>query len=85
MLSFEFFLAGVDIRSSKVCELGLLNYNAKIVFSSSEKRKFRCHYDYYWASVFKVILCPLRSNYRFLVCISCLLGVSVIPVIFRGQ
>lgn len=46
--------SGVDIRSSKVCELGLLNYNAKIVFSSSEKRKFRCHDDYYWASVFKV-------------------------------
>ncbi|KAL3738589.1 hypothetical protein ACJRO7_020030 [Eucalyptus globulus] len=46
--------SSVDIRSSKVCELGLLNYNAKIVFSSSEKRKFRCHYDYYWASVFKV-------------------------------
>ncbi|KAL3738580.1 hypothetical protein ACJRO7_020021 [Eucalyptus globulus] len=43
----------VDIRSSKVCELGLLNYNAKIVFSSSEKRKFRCRYDYYWASVIK--------------------------------
>ncbi|KAL3738574.1 hypothetical protein ACJRO7_020015 [Eucalyptus globulus] len=46
--------SSVYIRSSKVCELGLLNYNAKIVFSSSEKRKFRCHYDYYWASVFKV-------------------------------
>ncbi|KAI4370785.1 hypothetical protein MLD38_019095 [Melastoma candidum] len=46
--------SSVDIRYSKVCELGLLNYNAKTVFSPSEKRKFRCHYDYYWASVFKV-------------------------------
>ncbi|OWM65014.1 hypothetical protein CDL15_Pgr028732 [Punica granatum] len=46
--------SSVDIRSSKVCDLGLLNYNAKTVFSPSEKRKFRCHYDYYWASVFKV-------------------------------
>ncbi|KAM7493777.1 hypothetical protein LguiB_028386 [Lonicera macranthoides] len=44
----------VDIRSSKVCELGLLNYKAKHVFYPSEKKKFRCRYDYYWASVFKV-------------------------------
>ncbi|PWA38847.1 Leucine-rich repeat-containing protein [Artemisia annua] len=45
---------GVDLRSAKVCELGLLNYKAKHVFYPSEKKKFRCHYDYYWASVFEV-------------------------------
>ncbi|KAK2969201.1 hypothetical protein RJ640_024532, partial [Escallonia rubra] len=44
----------VDLRSSKVCELGLLNYKAKHVFYPSEKKKFRCWFDYYWASVFKV-------------------------------
>ncbi|XP_076936927.1 uncharacterized protein LOC143604278 [Bidens hawaiensis] len=38
----------------KVCELGLLNYKVKHVFHPSEKRKFRCRYDYYWASVFEV-------------------------------
>ncbi|RVW93706.1 hypothetical protein CK203_043407 [Vitis vinifera] len=47
-------IVSVDLRSSKVCELGLLNYKAKHVFYPLEKRKFRCHYDYYWASVFKV-------------------------------
>ncbi|MBA0554409.1 hypothetical protein Golob_013515 [Gossypium lobatum] len=46
--------SSVDIRSSKVCELGLLNYKAKHVFYSSENSKFRCRYDYYWTSVFKV-------------------------------
>ncbi|CAI9095098.1 OLC1v1030960C4 [Oldenlandia corymbosa var. corymbosa] len=46
--------AGVDLRSSKVCELGLLNYRAKHVFYPHERKKFRCHYDYYWASVFEV-------------------------------
>ncbi|XP_042491017.1 uncharacterized protein LOC122070838 [Macadamia integrifolia] len=46
--------SSVDIRSSKVCELGWLNYKAKHVFYPLERRKFRCHYDYYWASVFKV-------------------------------
>ncbi|CAL0311758.1 unnamed protein product [Lupinus luteus] len=45
---------GVDIRSSKVCELGLLNYKAKDVFHHFERSKYRCRYDYYWASVFKV-------------------------------
>ncbi|KAK8472160.1 hypothetical protein PHAVU_002G128700 [Phaseolus vulgaris] len=45
---------GVDIRSSKICELGLLNYKAKDVFQHFERSKFRCRYDYYWASVFKV-------------------------------
>ncbi|XP_039002163.1 uncharacterized protein LOC120128566 isoform X2 [Hibiscus syriacus] len=45
---------GVDIRSSKVCELGLLNYKANHVFYHSKNRKFKCRYDYYWSSVFKV-------------------------------
>ncbi|CAJ2647015.1 unnamed protein product [Trifolium pratense] len=45
---------GVDIRSSKICELGLLDYKAKDVFRHFERSKFRCRYDYYWASVFKV-------------------------------
>ncbi|KAK2979254.1 hypothetical protein RJ640_001644, partial [Escallonia rubra] len=47
------FAAGVDLRSSKVCELGRLNYKAKHVLYPSEKKKFRCWFDYYWASVFK--------------------------------
>lgn len=55
------FFAAVDIRSSKVCELGLLNYKAKHVFYPSEKKKFRCRYDYYWASVFKVIMLILKT------------------------
>ncbi|XP_027361749.1 uncharacterized protein LOC113869564 isoform X2 [Abrus precatorius] len=46
--------SGVDIRSSKICELGLLNYKAKDVFHHFERSKFRCRYDYYWASIFKV-------------------------------
>ncbi|KAL3619133.1 hypothetical protein CASFOL_036703 [Castilleja foliolosa] len=46
--------SSVDLRSSKVCELGLLNYKAKHVFYPYERKKYRCHYDYYWASVFKV-------------------------------
>lgn len=46
--------SGVDLRSSKVCELGLLNYRAKHVFYPSSKRRFRCHDDYYWASVLQV-------------------------------
>ncbi|GLT58516.1 hypothetical protein SLA2020_314020 [Shorea laevis] len=46
--------SSVDLRSAKVCELGLLNYKAKYVFYPSEKSKYRCKYDYYWASVFKV-------------------------------
>ncbi|XP_076937585.1 uncharacterized protein LOC143605275 [Bidens hawaiensis] len=46
--------SNVDLRSAKVCELGLLNYKAKHVFYPSEKKKFRCHHDYYWASVFEV-------------------------------
>uniref|UniRef100_A0A5B6ZAY6 Uncharacterized protein n=1 Tax=Davidia involucrata TaxID=16924 RepID=A0A5B6ZAY6_DAVIN len=46
--------SSVDLRSSKVCELGLLNYKAKHVFYPFERKNFRCRYDYYWASVFKV-------------------------------
>ncbi|XP_010918083.1 uncharacterized protein [Elaeis guineensis] len=46
--------SSIDLRSSKVCELGLLNYKAEHVFYPSEKRRFRCHDDYYWASVFEV-------------------------------
>ncbi|CAO2819722.1 unnamed protein product [Amaranthus hypochondriacus] len=45
--------SSVDLRSTKICELGLLNYKAKRVFYPSERRKFRCRYDYYWASIFK--------------------------------
>ncbi|GAB2290361.1 hypothetical protein Dimus_024641 [Dionaea muscipula] len=46
-------ILGIDLRSSKVCELGLLNFNANHVLYPSERKKFRCRYDYYWASVFK--------------------------------
>ncbi|KAL9996490.1 hypothetical protein Hdeb2414_s0698g00936841 [Helianthus debilis subsp. tardiflorus] len=46
--------SSVDIRSAKVCELGLLNHTLKHVFYPSAKKKFRCRYDYYWASVFEV-------------------------------
>ncbi|KAF7829143.1 putative transmembrane protein [Senna tora] len=45
---------GVDIRSSKICEFGLSNYKAKHTSRPFEKSKYRCHYDYYWASIFKV-------------------------------
>ena len=57
----SFPLTGVDLRSSKVCELGLFNYKAKHVFYPFEKSKFRCRYDYYWASIFKV--CTILSVY----------------------
>ncbi|XP_021299557.1 uncharacterized protein LOC110428155 [Herrania umbratica] len=46
--------SSVDIRASKICELGLLNYKAKHVFYHFERSKFRCRYDYYWTSVFEV-------------------------------
>ncbi|KAJ3707090.1 hypothetical protein LUZ61_010795 [Rhynchospora tenuis] len=46
--------SSVDIRSSKICELGLLNYKTKHVLYPSEKRRFQCHDDYYWASIFQV-------------------------------
>ncbi|XP_026440715.1 uncharacterized protein LOC113339696 [Papaver somniferum] len=45
---------GVDLRSSKVCELGLLNYKAKYVFDPLDKTRFRCRYDYYWATIFEI-------------------------------
>nr|XP_009799842.1 PREDICTED: uncharacterized protein LOC104245844 [Nicotiana sylvestris] len=62
--------SSVDLRSSKVCELGLLNYKAKHVLYPSERKKFRCRYDYYWASVFKVtttICCSLRYYFPVIV------------------
>ncbi|XP_050130902.1 uncharacterized protein LOC126607386 [Malus sylvestris] len=46
--------SSVDLKSSKVCELGLFNYKAKHVFYPFQGRRFRCRYDYYWASIFKV-------------------------------
>jgi hypothetical protein len=51
-----FCFSGVDLRSSKICEPGFLNYKAKHVFYPYNRSKFRCRYDYYWASVFEVIL-----------------------------
>ncbi|KAF4378553.1 hypothetical protein CsatB_003049 [Cannabis sativa] len=54
--------SSVDLKSSKVCELGLLNYKAKHVFYPFEKSKFRCRYDYYWASIFKVEYRDLSSG-----------------------
>ncbi|GAV68479.1 hypothetical protein CFOL_v3_11982 [Cephalotus follicularis] len=45
---------GVDIRSSKVCEVGMLNYKAKNVLYPFQATKFRCRFDYYWASIFEV-------------------------------
>ncbi|KAK6117031.1 hypothetical protein DH2020_049275 [Rehmannia glutinosa] len=57
--------SSVDLRSSKVCELGLLNYKAKHVFYPFEQKKYRCHYDYYWASVFKVEYIDHSGQARF--------------------
>ncbi|XP_004300141.1 PREDICTED: uncharacterized protein LOC101302166 [Fragaria vesca subsp. vesca] len=54
--------SSVDLKSAKVCELGLLNYKAKNVFYPLEGRRFRCRYDYYWASVFKVEYQDLSSG-----------------------
>ncbi|KAL5550822.1 hypothetical protein UlMin_000998 [Ulmus minor] len=54
--------SSVDLRSSKVCELGLFNYKAKHVSYPFEKKNFRCRYDYYWASVFKVEYKELSSG-----------------------
>ncbi|XP_022867659.1 uncharacterized protein LOC111387337 [Olea europaea var. sylvestris] len=53
-LKVNLMCRGVDLRSSKVCELGLLNYKANYVFYAFESKKYLCHYDYYWASVLKV-------------------------------
>ncbi|KFK28582.1 hypothetical protein AALP_AA7G015800 [Arabis alpina] len=46
--------SSVDLRFSKVCGIGLLNIKAQHVFYPFERDKFRCRFDYYWASVFKV-------------------------------
>ncbi|XP_047981647.1 uncharacterized protein LOC125222848 isoform X3 [Salvia hispanica] len=57
--------SSVDLRSSKVCELGLFNYKAKHVFYPFERKKYRCHYDYYWASVFEVEYIDHSGQARF--------------------
>ncbi|XP_073055529.1 uncharacterized protein [Primulina eburnea] len=57
--------ASVDLRSTKVCELGLLNYKAKHVFYQFERKRYRCHYDYYWASIFKVEYVDHSGQARF--------------------
>ncbi|KAG9452873.1 hypothetical protein H6P81_005777 [Aristolochia fimbriata] len=59
--------SSVDLRSTKVCELGFLNYNAKHVFYPTERRKFRCRHDYYWASVFKVEYVEISGERRYAV------------------
>ncbi|KAJ3680695.1 hypothetical protein LUZ60_016973 [Juncus effusus] len=46
--------SSVDIRNSKVCELGLLNHKTKQLIHPSEKSTVRCRDDYYWASIFQV-------------------------------
>ncbi|XP_074584782.1 uncharacterized protein LOC141840632 [Curcuma longa] len=47
--------SGVDVRTSKTCELGILNYKAKRVLYPSEKStRFPCRYDYYWSAIFEV-------------------------------
>ncbi|KAG0462270.1 hypothetical protein HPP92_020746 [Vanilla planifolia] len=46
--------SSVDIKFSRVCDLGFLNYKARNVFYPSKRTRFRCHDDYYWASVFRV-------------------------------
>ncbi|PKU67089.1 hypothetical protein MA16_Dca008878 [Dendrobium catenatum] len=55
--------SSVDIKSSKVCEVGFLNYKARNVFHPNEKTTFRCRDDYYWASVFEVTF-ELHSSFR---------------------
>ncbi|KAL1556910.1 hypothetical protein AAHA92_12466 [Salvia divinorum] len=57
--------SSVDLRSSKVCELGLFNYKAKHVFYPFGRKKYRCHYDYYWASVFEVEYVDNSGQARF--------------------
>lgn len=57
--------SSVDLRSSKVCKLGLLNYKANYVLYPFERKKFRCRYDYYWASVFKVAYSDHSGETRF--------------------
>ncbi|KAG6503615.1 hypothetical protein ZIOFF_035931 [Zingiber officinale] len=55
ILSSGKHLAGVDLKASKVCQLGTLNHKANGAFYHLKKATFRCHYDYYWASIFEVI------------------------------
>ncbi|ERN15649.1 uncharacterized protein LOC18443940 [Amborella trichopoda] len=54
--------SSVDLRSSKVCELGPLNYRNKNVLYPKERPRHKCHYDYYWASVFQVEYRPYQSG-----------------------
>ncbi|KAG6506993.1 hypothetical protein ZIOFF_032327 [Zingiber officinale] len=54
ILSSGKHLAGVDLKASKVCQLGTLNHKANGAFYHLKKATFRCHYDYYWASIFEV-------------------------------
>ncbi|CAN6486985.1 unnamed protein product [Victoria cruziana] len=46
--------SNIDLRSAKVCDLGLFNQKSKSAVHNVERQRFRCHYDYYWASIFKV-------------------------------
>lgn len=46
--------SGVDLRSSKVCAHGSIDYKVNNVFYSLDKKRVRCRDDYYWTSVFKV-------------------------------
>ncbi|EPS59472.1 hypothetical protein M569_15336, partial [Genlisea aurea] len=57
--------SSVDLRSSKVCAIGVLNYNAKNVLYPLEKNKYRCHYDYYWAAILKVEFTDHLGHERF--------------------
>ncbi|XP_074572317.1 uncharacterized protein LOC141828832 isoform X2 [Curcuma longa] len=45
--------SGVDLKASKVCELGTLNHKSNSAFYHLKKATFRCYYDYYWASIFE--------------------------------
>lgn len=57
------YLLGVDVRTSKACELGILNYKAKRVLYPSEKSiRFPCRYDYYWSAIFEVINNLFKSD-----------------------
>lgn len=75
MLVWLFFDVAVDLRSSKVCGIGLLNIKAQHVFYPFERDKFRCRYDYYWASVFKVASLILSSLW---ICLQQFLTVYII-------
>lgn len=51
--------AGIDLRWSKTCTP---QYLLKPEGSLKVRSKFRCYFDYYWASVFKVELRPYSSD-----------------------